>query len=149
MKRLALLLGCLLCVLPAAAHAADPPSITFEAPLAATLAVPWGWDAALDGRTHADSAADPLRYWFYLCTDSGLTQCTQFDAGTATSFTSQFPLGSSGSYWVYVTARWHPLIVDGVPQGEIAETGKSNVPAVRVTSPPGNPANTHVKVTNP
>ena len=77
------------------------------------------------------------------CQDQALTKCAPTDTGTALQY--DLPM-SRGTIYLYVTAWWYDLVVDGIPQGQALESGKSNVLRVDVQIPPGNPSNARIRV---
>lgn len=100
----------------------------------------FAWDAS----TTTSTPENPIRYKFYVCPNQTYTNCTIGDAGTALEF--QYPLVTGVSY-VYVTAWYNALTVDGVPTSDVLESGKSNILKLEVRVPPGNPGNARIKVT--
>jgi hypothetical protein len=107
----------------------------------------FAWDASIDAATAP--ANNPVKYRLYIVTTiPGSTVpvgSVPRDAGTALEKSASFP---SGTFYVFVTAYWNALTVDGVPiAGSVVESGLSNVLKVEVKVPPGNPRNAKFKVT--
>lgn len=88
-----------------------------------------------------------VNYAFYVCSDSGMTSCdTPVDVMEGLQYQHQF---DDGRYYVAVKA-WTYLVVNsetGEPlTDDRAPSDFSNVIPFRVQVPPGNPANTHVRL---
>jgi hypothetical protein len=99
------------------------------------------WDASSSAATAP--VDNPVKYRLYTCADQTFTGCQVQEAGTALEIPHTF---QSGTVFQFATAYWYALVVDGVPQGDIAESGKSNVMRVTVQIPPGNPGNAKIRV---
>lgn len=111
-------------LLSSAACAAD---ITFQ------------WDASIT----PSLPENPILYSIYVCTDAALTQCANNNAGQSLTLIVRL---NSGVYWVYATARNYAVVSDGIPQGPIQESDKSNILAFRIQVPPGNPGNVKIRI---
>ena len=133
MKRLTLLLATLL--------------IASTMALAQSVPATFAWDASTDGPGPANN---PVKYRLYvsavLPTGTIPAGAAQNDAGIALEKAVTF---TTGTYYIFATAYWNALTVDGLPVADtILESGLSNVLKVEVRVPPGNPKNAKFKVTN-
>jgi hypothetical protein len=105
------------------------------------------WDASVDAATAP--ANNPVKYRLYVSSTlpAGTvpTGATMHDTALLLEHQVSFP---SGTFYVFATAYWNALTVDGVPiAGSVVESGLSNVLKVEVKVPPGNPRNARFKVT--
>lgn len=107
----------------------------------------FAWDASADAATAP--ANNPVKYRLYvsttLPTGTVPTGATLHDTGLILEHQVGFP---SGTFYVFATAYWNALTVDGIPiAGSVVESGLSNVLKVEVKVPPGNPKNARFKIT--
>lgn len=112
-------------------------------PIQAQIVKTFAWDASDSAATAPP--ANPVKYRLYNCTDQTYSSCAIVDAGTALQVDMSL---HDGTQYLYCTAYWFSLVVDGVPQGtDTIESGKSNILKAEVKVPPGNPKNAKVKIT--
>jgi hypothetical protein len=109
--------------------------------------VTFAWDASDSAATAP--AGNPVNYRLYVSTTlpTGTVPAgaTVHDTGIVLEHLVQF---TSGTFYVFCTAYWNALTVDGAPiAGTTLESGLSNVLKVEVKVPPGNPKNARFKVT--
>lgn len=133
--RFALLTMLFVCLLVVPCLGQTPVNVTF------------GWDASDSAATAP--AGNPVKYRLYTSAISPNgaipAGAVRHDAGTALEF--MVPM-TAGSYYVFATAYWCAIVVDGACSGtETVESGLSNVLQLQIQVPPGNPKNYRVRIT--